>query len=563
MEGDAQKLKSNMLLSAAYDTILQICLRILSFVLNAFIVRHVSREVFAVMTVRLHLLYATGLLLSREAFRRAALSSKGFKEIHKLINLVWISSIVAFPITIACYYIWLNVMDPPQENITQHYRSGVFSMIICVLIEVATEVPFILGEIQLWSKTKVIVEGIMQVSRTVLFAFSVYMWPHQSVLMYGISYILGSLLYLILYYGIFAYKLSNKEESKKLPIHSLYQLFPRITAGKYFPEIDTELGLLAWSFFKQGWLKEVLTEGEWYLMSFFTLISLAQQGTYQVVNNLGSLAARLVFRSVEAAAYKYFAQMIYRGKSLADQDAEKVNQVAQSLSKLLRGLILISLVIITFGWSYSNLLLRIYGGETLSEGIGTPLMRTQCIFIVFLAINGITEAYTFAVMDDAQLGFYNRLLIAFTILYVSSAVILSNYFGAIGFVIANSLNMSLRIVYSFWYIHMHYKNAKNHPLSSFQIPGKLLRMFIIVFIFTQLSEQFVYPKSIILHVLIGVLCLIIVMYAVRWDLQVIYEKILKFISSILSKIVKTNEENGSEKFSNVWLVDSLHHFLYR
>ena len=35
-------------------------------------------------------------------------------------------------------------------------------------------------------------------------------------------------------------------------------------------------------FFKQGWLKEALTEGEFYLMNFFPLISLSQQGIYQV-----------------------------------------------------------------------------------------------------------------------------------------------------------------------------------------------------------------------------------------------------------------------------------------
>lgn len=545
MEGDAQKLKANVLQSAAYDTILQICLRILSFVLNAFIVRHVSPEVFAVTTLHLHLLYATGLLLSREAFRRAALSSKKYKEIHKLINLVWIGFLIAIPITLLCSYIWLNAMDTPHENITVDYRSGVFAMVLCVIIEVATEVPFVLAELQLWTKTKVIIEGLMQVLRTVFFAIFVFIWPLHAVLMYGISHILGSLLYFILYYGVFAYTFSQKEETKKLPIHSVRQLFPR-TNGRYYFEIDSELKLLAWSFFKQGWLKEALTNGESYLMSFFSLISLAQQGTYQVVNNLGSLAARLVFRSIEAAAYKYFAQMMYRGKSLTDQDSKNVNQVAHFLSKLLRGLVVTSLVIVIFGFSYSSLLLRLYGGVTLSEGIGTPLMRAQCFFVVFLAINGVTEAYTFAVMDDIQLGFYNRLLICFSIFYVGSAILFSYYLGAIGFVLANTLNMSCRIVYSFWYIHMHYKNWEIHPLVSLQIPGKILKMFVLVGILTQLSEQIIYPKSIILHIIVGGLCLIRVMYVLRWDLQVIYEKILNFIGSCRM----------------TWLVDLLHDFLY-
>lgn len=66
----------------------------MSFILNAFIIRHISHEMFAVMTVRLHLLYGTGLLLSREAFRRAAFSSKGSGHIFKLINLIWIGWVI-------------------------------------------------------------------------------------------------------------------------------------------------------------------------------------------------------------------------------------------------------------------------------------------------------------------------------------------------------------------------------------------------------------------------------------------------------------------------------------
>lgn len=30
-------------------------------------------------------------------------------------------------------------------------------------------------------------------------------------------------------------------------------------------------------------------------------------------------------------------------------------------------------------------------------------MRAQCFFVVFLAVNGITEAYTFAAMNDKEL----------------------------------------------------------------------------------------------------------------------------------------------------------------
>lgn len=63
------------------------------------------------------------------------------------------------------------------------------------------------------------------------------------------------------------------------------------------PEVDLELGALSWSFFKQGWLKEALTEGELYLMNFFPLISLAQQGVYQVSHAISSWIRIYIFGS--------------------------------------------------------------------------------------------------------------------------------------------------------------------------------------------------------------------------------------------------------------------------
>jgi oligosaccharide translocation protein RFT1 len=46
------------------------------------------------------------------------------------------------------------------------------------------------------------------------------------------------------------------------------------------------------SFQGQGVLKQVLTEGERYVMTVLNLLSLSEQGIYDVVSNLGSLAAR-------------------------------------------------------------------------------------------------------------------------------------------------------------------------------------------------------------------------------------------------------------------------------
>lgn len=98
--------------------------------------------------------------------------------------------------------------------------------------------------------------------------------------------------------------------------------------------------MLTWSFFKQGILKQILTEGERLIMTVMPVLSFAEQvsinikrklvnysitfyciqkGTYEVVNNLGSLAARFIFRPIEDNFYFYFTQMVKRDEKISNQ----------------------------------------------------------------------------------------------------------------------------------------------------------------------------------------------------------------------------------------------------
>jgi oligosaccharide translocation protein RFT1 len=91
--------------------------------------------------------------------------------------------------------------------------------------------------------------------------------------------------------------------------------------------VDWKLCVLTWSFLKQGVLKQVLTEGERYIMTLFSVLSFSEQGVYDIVNNLGSLAARFLFRPIEQSAYFYFSQLVHR-----DQSIEEQNQVSSRMT---------------------------------------------------------------------------------------------------------------------------------------------------------------------------------------------------------------------------------------
>lgn len=62
-------------------------------------------------------------------------------------------------------------------------------------------------------------------------------------------------------------------------------------------------------------------------MSMSPVLSFSEQATYDVVNNLGSLAARFIFRPIEDSSYFYFTQTISRDVMLEQQDKVSIKKL--------------------------------------------------------------------------------------------------------------------------------------------------------------------------------------------------------------------------------------------
>lgn len=60
-------------------------------------------------------------------------------------------------------------------------------------------------------------------------------------------------------------------------------------------------------------------------MTLFSVLTFSEQGVYDIVNNLGSLAARFLFRPVEESAYFYFSQMVARDTAVQEQNQVLLN----------------------------------------------------------------------------------------------------------------------------------------------------------------------------------------------------------------------------------------------
>lgn len=54
--------------------------------------------------------------------------------------------------------LWCYVMAPPPVDVVPvpaHYTASVFLMLLCCAVELCAETPFVLAELQLWTKTRV------------------------------------------------------------------------------------------------------------------------------------------------------------------------------------------------------------------------------------------------------------------------------------------------------------------------------------------------------------------------------------------------------------------------
>lgn len=227
-------------------------------------------------------------------------------------------------------------------------------------------------------------------------------------------------------------------------------------------------------------LKQVLTEGEKYVMSVSPVLSFSQQATYDVVNNMGSLAARFIFRPIEDSSYFYFTQTIARDIELKDQEKEKVKEASQVLRYVCKGVTSIGLIGFVFGQSYAGTVLLLYGGEDfVAGGLPEVLLKWHALAIVLLAVNGVTEGYMFATNTSKQIDTYNYYMAIFSVTFLLLSYQLTNMLGPVGFILANCCNMTFRISYSLSYIGKHFKFMDDNPLKGL-VPGKIFATILVI-----------------------------------------------------------------------------------
>ncbi len=508
---------------------MQISFRVFSFILNAVLFRYVSTDLIGACNFRLALLYTTVMFLSREPFRRAlpSIDTKKSKW-QSFLNSLWLVVPNGVCIAFVVGFLWLKIFQKPDETLVTNYDYAIVFCCLACVIELIGEPANSILQMLFLAKSKVAIEASSLFVFNVTFVFSALFFPSTGALAYSIARVLNSILFVFSNFYILI-KNQAKQKDLKLDIKSLSP------SQNVF---DADYLNLVKAYYAQSVFKQILTEGERYLITVFNLLTFSESGIYDLVNNLGSLIARFIFLPIEDASYIFFTNSIERGNKYRSKDLK-----AKSYFELLLKVVsLIGLLVFVFGQSYSQMLLQLYGGDKLGKNeMCVNMLRFHCFYLYLLALNGITESFFNATMSESELNKHNYKLVIFSLFFLTFAFLFAKTFHIYGFLLANCINMVIRIFYSSLHIRKFFKGyrfnqevtAQNDLISDKQsydihrgfLPNTVLGAALCISLIVTKTTEIMLKSLQIVHFSIGAMFFLI-------DLFIIYKQETYLVTNI-------------------------------
>ncbi|KAA3679039.1 oligosaccharide translocation protein RFT1 [Paragonimus westermani] len=499
-EGERRKPRlSNRYLSTGftligYTFILQLGLHLLTFFLNGLAYHRLDPASLGLVNVRLGLFYTTLMFIARDASRRACLSRGGEltaqptqtvseepelemvtgvgtrtapslrHRLAGLIDLSWTILPLGAVLAALLLVIWVWFLPSPGTLAIKYAETGLEIDLLqtryvnCLLVyalsgmfELATEPFWLICQLTHSVRERIVIEAIANLARGLGIVMAIFTVPPTYAIyslavpqiLHGTTLFFG---YLVFFYRVFRKRGSDDEYDLRFKsFETMRDIFPRFVDYT----IDERALSLSKNLFGQGLLKQLLTEGERYLISAFHLLSFTDQESCHFV----------------------FNQCLVRNVPPSRQDADLLDNVFRMFRTVLRTCSLVAWIGVTFAQANSCLLLSVYVGFTLANNpTAVGLLRLYAAYVLLLAWNGSTEAFLNAAMSSEEVAKHNERLIIFSAVFLGANWLFVPWIGAYGFVIANSINILSRIVYSCFYISRFVRATSLPPPRASSIP---------------------------------------------------------------------------------------------
>ncbi|KAF1937852.1 Rft-1-domain-containing protein [Clathrospora elynae] len=451
---------SNSILSASakgatFLILLQVASRALTFAVNQILLRFLSPELLGV-SAQLELFSISVLYFARESLRVAL--QRQAHGTQAVVNLSYLAVLFGTPLAYLLALVWLRSDTP---NIP-YFMEALILYCLATFLELLSEPAFSAVQQKLLYKVRASAESSATLLRCFGTCGSAILAKRAGVDIGVLPFAVGQLAYALGLLIVYSYKTWPLAKSDG------FSLFPEKvpstedhkTLLNYF---SAPLLRLTASLSLQSALKYVLTQGDSLLIT--SLASLADQGAYALASNYGGLIARMLFQPIEESSRNMFAKLCANVDPEAkaqgttelkntDEQKQNLSQASRVLSTILRLYGIISLFAVTLGPVLAPLLLSIVAGQKWSATSAAKVLSTYCYYIPFLAINGVTEAFVAAVATNKELYAQSVTMGIFFVLFAGSAWFFIGQLemGGNGVVLANTVNMALRIVWNTWFI---------------------------------------------------------------------------------------------------------------
>jgi hypothetical protein len=454
---------------ATFLILLQVASRALTFAVNQILLRFLSPELLGV-SAQLELFSISVLYFARESLRVAL--QRQAQGTQAIVNLSYLAVSFGTPLTYLLALFWLRSETP----VVPYFVEALVVYCLATFIELLSEPAFSAVQQKLLYKIRASAESTATLLRCLGTCGSAIVASRAGLDIGVLPFAIGQLAYAMSLLVVYTYKTWPVSKADR------FSLFPeRIESTRESPALlnyfSTPLLRLTASLTLQSTLKYVLTQGDSLLIT--SLASLADQGAYALASNYGGLIARMLFQPIEESSRNMFAKLcahVESPKVQEKEDSKKVEkenlaQASRVMTTILHLYAIISLFAIALGPTLAPLLLGIVVGKKWSATSAANVLSTYCYYIPFLAINGVTEAFVAAVATNKELYAQSVAMGVFFTIFASSAwfFIGQMELGGSGVVLANTVNMGLRIVWNTWFI----KNFFRQRDSTFSLSDTL------------------------------------------------------------------------------------------